>query len=129
MGDIHGRCSHHHSSTLPRGLGHPEAAEEEQEGGEDGRQESERGVDAAAAAEEPQQRDRLKAHHQVKHRLQNHQQASRLDEQLFAIKLIIILINLINSRLKIIINIVVSKRTISIVRNIMFLSSLKRCTK
>merc|ERR1712037_596972 len=102
----------------------PQAAEEEQEGGADGRQESERGVDAAPAAEE-QQWDGLKANHQVEHRLQNHQQASRLDKQLFTIKLIIILINLINSRLKIIINIVVSKHTISIVRSNMFLSSLK----
>merc|ERR1712211_144301 len=73
---------------------------------------SERGVDAAVAAEE-QQRDGLEADHQVKHWLQNHQQASRLvREQLFTIKLIIVLINLINSRLKII-DIVVSKHTIS----------------
>merc|ERR1712198_402738 len=87
--------------------------------GADGRQESERGLDAAAAAKEPQHR--RETHHQVKHGLQNHQQASRLDgEQLFTIKLVIILINLINSRLKIIINIVVSKRTVSIVRNNLF---------
>merc|ERR1712181_52783 len=94
----------------------------EQEGGEDvGRQqEPERGVDAAAAAEEPQHR--LEANHQVEHGLQDHQQASRLDgQQLFTIKLIIVVINLINSRLKIIIDIVVSKRTISIVRNNLFL--------
>merc|ERR1712130_296420 len=118
MGGVHRRCHHRHSSALPRGLGHPEAAEEEQEGDEDGRQESERGVDAAAAEEE-QQRDGLKADREVEHRLQNHQQASRLDgQQLFSFNLII-------SRLKIIFNIVVSKHTISIVWNILFLSSLK----
>merc|ERR1712130_1100482 len=86
---------------------------------------SERGVDAAAAEEE-QQRDGLEAHREVEHRLQNHQQASRLDgQQLFSFKLIIVLFNFFNSRLKIILNIVVSKHTISIVWNILFLSSLK----
>merc|ERR1712018_840855 len=111
--------------TLPGGLGHPETAEEEQEGDEDGRQESERGADATAAEEE-QQRDGLRADREAEHRLQNHQQASRLDgQQLFSFKLIIVLFNFINSRLKIILNIVVSKHTISIVWNILFLSSLK----
>merc|ERR1712107_676666 len=55
---------------------HPQAAEEEREGGTDGGPESERGVDAGHAAEELQQR--LKTDHQVRLGIQDHQQAPHL---------------------------------------------------
>merc|ERR1712012_1320703 len=115
------RC-HHHPPALPRGCRHPQAAEEECEGGSDGGPKSERGVDAGHAAEESQQR--LRAYHQVRLGIQNHQQAPRLDEHSVIIELIIVVLNNILSRLKIIIDIIISKRLSIDPR-----SSLKRCTK
>merc|ERR1712190_249082 len=113
---------YHHPSALPRGGRHPQAAEEERKGGTDGGPESKRGVDAGHAAEEPQQR--LKTDHQVRLGIQNHQQAPRLDEHAVIIELIIVVLNNILSRLKIIIDIIISKRLSIDPR-----SSLKRCTK
>merc|ERR1712223_1303650 len=91
-------------------------------GADDGGPKSERGVDAGHAAEEPQQR--LKTDHQVRLGIQNHQQAPRLDEHAVIVELIIVVLNNILSRLKIIIDIIISKRLSIDPR-----SSLKRCTK
>merc|ERR1712107_810694 len=107
-GGLHCCRYYHHPSALPGGCRHPQAAEEEREGGADGGLESERGFDAGRAAEESQQR--LKTDHQVRLGIQNHQQAPRLDEHAVIIKIIIYII--------------ISKRLSIDPR-----SSLKRCTK
>merc|ERR1712013_453454 len=67
---------------------------------------------------------RLKTDHQVRPGIQNHQQAPRLDEHAVIVELIIVVLNNILSRLKIIIYIIISKRLSIDPR-----SSLKRCTK